>query len=132
MPIYTYESTATGERFDFMQKMADPRYTQHPETGEELVRVIVPGVSIRYNGIREHVKVNKKSPAATACGCASNSALAQQMFANSRETPRYGSIDSRRTVTGGVSEQKHSSHSHSHGSGCGHSHSHGSSCGHNH
>lgn len=124
MPTYTYQSVETGEQFEFVQKMDEPRYTEHPETGEELIRVIVSGATIRYNGIREHVKVNKKLPAATACGCASNAALAQQMFANSRETPRYGSVASRRTVTGGVSTQKHSS--------CGHSHGHGSSCGHKH
>jgi hypothetical protein len=130
MPTYTYESTETGERFDFLQKMDEPRYTNHPETGEALERVIVSGAAIRYNGIREHVKVNKKLPAATACGCASNSALAQQMFANSRETPRYGSVDSRRNVTGGVRGQKHNNHSHGHGSSGGHSH--GPGCGHNH
>ena len=65
MPIYTYESVETGERFDFTQKMDEPRYTSHPESGEEMIRVIVAGFSIRYNGIREHVKVNKKLPAAT-------------------------------------------------------------------
>jgi predicted nucleic acid-binding Zn ribbon protein len=124
MAVYTYESVETGERFDFVQKMDDTRYTEHPDTGEQLIRVIVSGVAIRYNGIRNHVQVNKKLPAATACGCASNAALAQQMFSNSRETPRYGSVASRRTVTGGVSRQKQgsSSHSHTHGPGCGHKH----------
>ena len=124
MPTYTYESIETGEHFDFTQKMDEPRYTHHPESGEEMVRVIVAGMAIRYNGIREHVKVNKKLPAATACGCASNSALAMQMFKNTRETPVYGSVASRRTVTGGVSSKSPSS--------CGHSHGQGTSCNHKH
>jgi predicted nucleic acid-binding Zn ribbon protein len=126
MPTYTYESVETGERFDFTQKMDEPRYTSHPESGEEMVRVIVAGVSIRYNGIRSHVNVNKKLPAATACGCASNVALAKQMFQNTRETPAYGSVSSRRTVTGGVTASPKlsggKSHSHSHGSSCNHKH----------
>ena len=58
MPIYTYESVETGERFDFTQKMDEPRYTSHPDSGEEMIRVIVAGFSIRYNGIREHVKAS--------------------------------------------------------------------------
>lgn len=120
MPTYTYESIETGQRFEFIQKMEEPRYTHHPDSGEEVVRVIVAGVAIRYNGIREHVKVNKKLPAATACGCASNAALAKQMFENSRETPVYGSVASRRTVTGGVSSKKQSSCDHSHGGSCKH------------
>jgi len=124
MTQYTYESLETGEEFIIDHRMADPAMTHHPETGEPIQRIITGAPAVHVKGLKSHVRVNYRSPAATACGCASNSALAKQMFANSRTTPRYGSAESKKTVTGGT--KKSSGGGHSHG------HTHSSSCGHKH
>jgi len=124
MPIYVYESLTTGERFEVMQRMDEAVLSAHPATGEALRRVVqAPAIHLR--GLPRHTKVDKSSPAATACGCASNAALAKQMYANSRNTPVYGTLDSVKTVVGGVaakSKPGKCSHTHSHGSSCGHKH----------
>lgn len=43
MPLYVYEVVLAdgtgGERFEVLQKMADPALTAHPETGEPVRRV---------------------------------------------------------------------------------------------
>lgn len=121
MPIYTYRAEESGQVFEIFHSMNDAELSQHPETGEAIQRVMTAPPALHMKGLKKHVQVNYKSAAATACGCASNVALAQQMYTNSRETPRYGSISSRRSVHGGLVEGN--SHHHSHGSGCGHNHS---------
>ena len=46
MPNYVYEVITEdgqpGERFEWIQKMADPPLTQHPETGRPVRRVFLP------------------------------------------------------------------------------------------
>lgn len=46
MPTYVYEvireNGESGERFELVQRMADPPLTEHPETGEPVRRVILP------------------------------------------------------------------------------------------
>lgn len=43
MPVYTYQiihdDGTEGETFDQVQSMSDPPLTEHPETGEKVVRV---------------------------------------------------------------------------------------------
>ncbi len=129
MPTYSYRSTETGEVFDIAHGIEEPALEHHPETGEAIRRIISSAPALHSKGLKKHVRVDYTSPAATACGCASNVALAQKMYSNSRETPKFGSIQSRKTIHGGVTT---GSSSHSHGSGCGHSHTPGSSCGHSH
>lgn len=124
MPIYVYKSMTSGERFEFFQSMQDPVFRQHPATGDPIQREI-QAPAIHTQGLKRSTVVNKLSPAATACGCASNVALAKQMYANSKSTPVYGSVESRKTVVGGVSAPKKScghSHYHGQGRGCGHNH----------
>ena len=117
MPYYVYESlTDSDRRFEFQQSIHDDPFTEHPETGEPMKKIIVAGASIRLQGIKKSTKVNKLSPAATACGCASTAAL--DMLGMSKTTPRYG--DKAKSVVAG----------HSHGKG--HGHQHGGSCGHKH
>lgn len=45
MPTYTYqvihEDGTEGEVFEYVQRMSDPHLTEHPETGERVVRVFV-------------------------------------------------------------------------------------------
>ena len=121
MPYYVYESLdAEKARFEFKQSIHDDQYSAHPETGRPIKRIIVPGVAIQIQGLKRSTMVNKLSPAATACGCASNAALAQKMYANSRETPVYGMpVTKRKTKHVRVRPTR----SHSHGGGlCGHNH----------
>lgn len=123
MPNYVYQSLSDGKRFEFRQGINEPALRRHPQTGEPLKRVI-QAPAIRIQGLRRSTVVDRLSPAATACGCASNTALAKKMHAGSRNTPVYGGIESRRTVTGGVSKAGSASHanSHCHSAGCGHKH----------
>jgi hypothetical protein len=122
MPTYVYKSLTSGERFEFAQSMQDPAFRRHPATGEPIQREI-QAPSIRTGGLKRSTVVNKLSPAATACGCASNVALARQMYASSKNTPVYGSLESRKTVVSGIGEQKKNcGHGHGHGGGCGHKH----------
>lgn len=132
MPTYTYRATDSGEIYEISHSIHEATLTEHPDTGESLERVILGAPALHMKGLKKHVQVNYKSAAATACGCASNVALAQQMYSNSRETPAYGSVSSRRTVHGGVTTGPIGGHSHSHGGSCGHNHGSGGSCGHKH
>lgn len=134
MPTYQYQGVDSGEIFEFFHSINDSAMDRHPETGEAIKRVITSAPALHLKGLKKHVQINYKSAAATACGCASNVALAEQMYSNSRETPAYGSIQSRKTVHGAIvtgSSSGHS-HSHSHGGGCGHNHGSGGSCNHKH
>lgn len=121
MPYYVYETLgAEKERFEFKQSIHDEVFQFHPDTGVPIRKIIVAGAGIRTVGLKRSTVVNKLSPAATACGCASNAALAQQMYANSRETPMYGSEKSKRKIK---DLKVKAGPSHSHGGGCcGHSH----------
>ena len=66
--------------------------------------------------------VNKLSQAATACGCASNVALAEAMFKNTKTTHAYGTRAATKKVVEGVKKST-VSHSHSHkSSSCNHHH----------
>ncbi len=109
MPYYVYESlTNQGSRFEFEQSIHDARLTHHPESGEPIKKIIVAGTAIRIPGLKRSTVVNKLSPAATACGCASNAALAATVLPNSSITPRYGEQQSTRSVRG--SGHKHHAH----------------------
>lgn len=120
MPYYVYELVADNSiRFEFKQSIHDERYTRHPESGEPIRRIIVPGIAIRTVGLKRSAVVDKSSPAATACGCASNASLAAAMVANSRSTPSYGSAKSAKRTAQASSH----GHGHQHGRGCaGHKH----------
>jgi putative FmdB family regulatory protein len=134
MPTYSYRATDSGEVFEISHSIHDSALSHHPDSGESIERIITAAPALHMKGLKKHVQVNYKSAAATACGCASNVALAKQMYTNSRETPLFGSIDSKKTIHGGIATSSGASHSHSHGtgSGCGHNHSAGGSCGHKH
>lgn len=75
MPTYTYE-TIPGKRgdkprrFEVSQGMNEPPLTEDPVTGESVRMIITGGGGIRLGVLRRSTVVDKKSPAATACGCA--------------------------------------------------------------
>ena len=75
MPTYVYEITASTagsepRRFEVFQKMSDAPLTCDPLSGQPVSRVISGGIGIRVKGLKRSTVVNKKSAAATACGCA--------------------------------------------------------------
>lgn len=54
MPTYNYqvihEDGSEGEIFEWVQKMSDPPLTEHPETGERVIRVFhAPHVAGRHH-----------------------------------------------------------------------------------
>lgn len=76
MPTYVYEiigAAAGSERreFEVFQRMIDPPLTVDPVSGEPVRRVITGGVGVKLGTLKRSTVVDKRSPAATACGCAS-------------------------------------------------------------
>jgi predicted nucleic acid-binding Zn ribbon protein len=75
MPTYVYEIAAPTSgteprRFEVFQKMSDAPLTSDPLSGQPVSRVIIGGGGIKVKGLKRSTVVNKKSAAATACGCA--------------------------------------------------------------
>lgn len=75
MPTYTYEtipadSDRPPRRFEVFQKMNDDPLTRDPLTGDPVRKIITGGVALKIPGLKRSTVVDKKSPAATACGCA--------------------------------------------------------------
>ncbi len=76
MPTYIYEtiprdSTDTPRRFEITQRMSDQTLTEDPVNGEPVRKIITGGIGIKLGILKRSTVVDKKSPAATACGCAS-------------------------------------------------------------
>ncbi len=75
MPTYVYEvitenSETEPRRFELFQRMTDERLKFDPQSGEPVRRIITGGLGIKRNVLRRSTVVNKRSAAATACGCA--------------------------------------------------------------
>jgi predicted nucleic acid-binding Zn ribbon protein len=75
MPTYTYETIPGKQgdkprRFEVTQGMSDPPLSEDPVTGEPVRMIITGGSGIKLGVLRRSTVVDKKSPAATACGCA--------------------------------------------------------------
>jgi predicted nucleic acid-binding Zn ribbon protein len=76
MPTYIYEtiprdSTEKPRRFEITQRMSDQALTGDPATGQPVRKIITGGIGLKLGVLRRSAVVDKKSPAATACGCAS-------------------------------------------------------------
>jgi predicted nucleic acid-binding Zn ribbon protein len=53
MATYLYETTSTRKpmrRFELQQSMKDAPFTEHPETGEPIRRVITGGIGMMVKG----------------------------------------------------------------------------------
>ena len=79
MPTYVYEFTtpnaaAESRRFEVFQRMNDAPLTVDPHSGEPVARIITGGIGIKLKGLKRSTVVNKRSAAATACGCATKGA----------------------------------------------------------
>ncbi len=59
MPIYVYEVIATGEVFEVSQRLADPRLTVHPVSGEPVRRVITaPNLTLHHSDAANRTKLS--------------------------------------------------------------------------
>ena len=75
MPTYVYEtipndSAEEPQRFEIFQGMSDEPLTHDPESGTPVRKIITGGIGIKLGVLKRSTVVDKKSPAATACGCA--------------------------------------------------------------
>lgn len=75
MPTYVYETIpvdpkAEPRRFEVFQKMNDAPLQIDPVSGDPVRKIITGGIGLQIPGLRRSTVVDKKSPAATACGCA--------------------------------------------------------------
>lgn len=75
MPTYTYETIPSKQgdkprRFEVFQSMSESPLTEDPATGEPVRMIITGGSGLKLGVLRRSTVVDKKSPAATACGCA--------------------------------------------------------------
>lgn len=76
MPTYIYETIPADpavepRRFEVFQRMSDAALTHDPLSGEPVRKIIAGGIGIKLGVLRRSTVVDKSSPAATACGCAS-------------------------------------------------------------
>ena len=83
MPTYVYEtipgnSSEAPRRFEIFQRMSETTLTREPDTGEAVKLIITGGIGIKLKGLKRSTVVNKKSPAATACGCATGAPRAHR------------------------------------------------------
>ncbi len=83
MPTYVYEtipgnSREAPRRFEIFQRMSDATLTREPDTGEAVRLIITGGIGIKLKGLKRSTVVNKKSAAATACGCATGGSRAHR------------------------------------------------------
>jgi len=75
MPTYVYETIPEDpdqlpRRFEVFQRMRDASLTHAPDSGEPVRRIITGGIGLQLGVLKRSTVVDKKSPAATACGCA--------------------------------------------------------------
>jgi predicted nucleic acid-binding Zn ribbon protein len=75
MPTYVYETIPAKaddepRRFEVFQKMNDEPLAVDPDSGLPVRRIITGGIGLKLGVLKRSTVVNKKSPAATACGCA--------------------------------------------------------------
>ena len=75
MPTYVYETlpsdpAAEPRRFEVFQKMNDDPLTIDPDSGEPVKRIITGGIGLKLGVLKRSTVVDKNSPAASACGCA--------------------------------------------------------------
>jgi predicted nucleic acid-binding Zn ribbon protein len=74
VPTYTYETipddaTEEPRRFEVFQKMSDEPLTEDPDTGKPVRKIVTGGIGLKLGVLKRSTVVDKKSPAATACGC---------------------------------------------------------------
>jgi len=76
MPTYVYETIPGNpddepRRFEVFQRMTDDALSHDPDSGEPVRKIITGGIGVKLGVLKRSTVVDKKSTAATACGCAS-------------------------------------------------------------
>jgi predicted nucleic acid-binding Zn ribbon protein len=74
MPTYVYETIPQIEgqptkRFEVKQSMKDAPLTQHPDTGEQVRRVIVGGTGLMGGGGTASTSATSGGSCGSGCGC---------------------------------------------------------------
>ncbi len=75
MPIYLYRNLATGETFEYEQRITEDALTTHPGTGEPVKRLIQPvGIAFKGSGfyVNDTRKNSRTPPASNDIGVASS------------------------------------------------------------
>jgi predicted nucleic acid-binding Zn ribbon protein len=75
MPTYLYETipddaSTEPRRFEVVQRMSEDPLTHDPQSGVPVRQIITGGIGLKLGVLKRSTVVDKKSPAATACGCA--------------------------------------------------------------
>lgn len=66
MPTYVYKNLTTGDTFEVQQRITEPAFTRHPETGDPVKRVVQP-VGIAFKGSGFYVN-DSRPPGASSGG----------------------------------------------------------------
>ena len=93
MPVYVYKNLTTGETFEVEQRITEPAWTEHPETGDPLRRVIQP-VGIAFKGSGFYVNDSRKS------GSSSGGSSSKAQGSNDGGSSGGGSSDAKGSSTG--------------------------------
>lgn len=70
MPIYVYETVKRpARRYEIKQSMKDDALRTHPETGEEIRRVITGGFGYMSKGAKGSAAPASSRGCGSGCGC---------------------------------------------------------------
>jgi putative FmdB family regulatory protein len=75
MPVYVYRNLKTGETFEVEQRITESAWTEHPESGDPVKRLVQP-VGIAFKGSGFYVTDSRGSPTAGAKGAKGDAASA--------------------------------------------------------
>jgi predicted nucleic acid-binding Zn ribbon protein len=67
MPVYVYRNLRTGETFEVEQRITDTAWTEHPESGDPVKRLVQP-VGIAFKGTGFYVNDARTSSNGEAKG----------------------------------------------------------------
>jgi putative FmdB family regulatory protein len=73
MPVYVYKNLATGETFEVEQSIREDAWTEHPESGDPVKRIVQP-VGIAFKGSGFYVNDSKKTSGGAAPKAAASDA----------------------------------------------------------
>lgn len=65
MPVYVYRNLTTGETFEVQQSIRESAWTEHPETGDPVKRIVQP-VGIAFKGSGFYVNDSRSASKASS------------------------------------------------------------------
>lgn len=69
MPVYVYRNLRTGETFEVEQRITESAWTEHPESGDPVKRLVQP-VGIAFKGSGFYVNDSRGASKSSANGAA--------------------------------------------------------------